>query len=360
MDRQDQPMGDSCGNAPAGPVVCRRRRSAPVAPLAVSEPTASSTSTTPSPSKQSVQQTMGALGLRIQTIESTMSTGSQADYFKPEQTIIIFDWDDTICPSTWIQANRRVLSFFRPVPDDELYQRPLMELQAHAEAVLQQAMQMGSVVIITNAADPWVEVSCRNFLPKLLPIVSKLPVIYARTIFYSSLESVMPVNGDDSGMPIRGASLATAAACRSSSSASTASSGAGHETEASAAPGMTHALKVAHDEVTPQHWKEVAFEQEIGNFYSRYARQSWKNVVSIGDSVFERDATQEVVLRRPTMKKACRAKTVKMFDDPSIEELVAQVRLLGELLVALVQYDGDLNIEIDMGDLQEAGFADNL
>lgn len=287
---------------------------------------------------------MDSLGLRIKTIESTASTGSQADYFKPEQTIIIFDWDDTICPSTWIQANRRSLSFFRPVPNDARYQKPLLELQAHAEAVLLHAMQMGSVIIITNAADPWVEMSCKNFLPKLLPIVSKLPVIYARSIFYSTLESILPANGGASTMPRRGGSLAGAASSRSSSAS-----------PASGAPGMTRALKAAHDEVTPQHWKEVAFEKEICNFYSRYAHQSWKNVISIGDSVFERDATHQVVLNRPCTKKLCRAKTVKMFDDPSIEELVAQVRLLGDLLGALVQYDGDLNIEIDMGDLHEAG-----
>ena len=33
------------------------------------------------------------------------------------------------------------------------------------------------------ALSPWVETSCRNFLPSLLPLVSSLPVIYARSIF---------------------------------------------------------------------------------------------------------------------------------------------------------------------------------
>ena len=28
--------------------------------------------------------------------------------------------------------------------------------------------------------------------------------------------------------------------------------------------------------------EEIAFEQEISGFYSRYAHQSWKNVISIG------------------------------------------------------------------------------
>lgn len=30
--------------------------------------------------------------------------------------------------------------------------------------------------------------------------------------------------------------------------------------------------------------QEIAFEQEISGFYSRYAHQSWKNVISIGQA----------------------------------------------------------------------------
>jgi len=118
-----------------------------------------------------------------QTIESMVSTGSQAEFFKTENTIIIFDWDDTLCPSSWIRQNRRTLSFFRPAPPQEKYQRPLRELSRYVESVLKLAVKLGNVVIVTNAVEPWVETSCRNFLPSILPIVSGLPVIYARSIF---------------------------------------------------------------------------------------------------------------------------------------------------------------------------------
>merc|ERR1719229_2167706 len=86
------------------------------------------------------------------------------------------------------------------------------------------------------------------------------------------------------------------------------------------------------DEMAPQRWKEVAFEQEINGFYSRYQHQSWKNVISIGDSIFERDALRKVVLSRPQVKKKCRTKTLKLFDDPEIEELIAQVRVVHDVL----------------------------
>merc|ERR1719464_2226024 len=104
------------------------------------------------------------------------------------------------------------------------------------------------------------------------------------------------------------------------------------------------------DEMAPQRWKEVAFEQEIAGFYSRYQHQSWKNVISIGDAIFEREAARKVVLQHH-QKKKCRTKTLKLFDDPEIDELVQQVRVVHDVLSMMVQYDGELDIEIDEEDL---------
>eukprot|EP00438_Fugacium_kawagutii_P006141 Skav234016 [mRNA] locus=scaffold3484:138632:143749:- [translate_table: standard] len=46
-----------------------------------------------------------------------------------------------LCPS--VPQNRPALSFFKPCPPEEKYQRPLRELQKHVEATLQLAMKMG-------------------------------------------------------------------------------------------------------------------------------------------------------------------------------------------------------------------------
>lgn len=279
-----------------------------------------------------------------QTLESMASTGSQSEYFKPEQTIILFDWDDTLCPSNWIRENRPALSFFKPAPSDEKYQRPLRELQKHVEATLRLAMKMGKVIIVTNAMEPWVETSCRNFLPQLVSIVMQIPVIYARSIFDShTLENTRQAQVARSPSPGR------------------------------ALPGMYSAngqnklgncnarLAIQNDELAPQRWKEIAFEMEITGFYSRYTHQSWKNVISIGDSIFERDAVRRVVLNRPNAKKKCRTKTAKLLDEPEIDELVAQVRVIHDALGLMVQYDGNLDIEIDEEDLKlDLSLADKI
>jgi hypothetical protein len=264
-----------------------------------------------------------------ETIESITSTGSQAEYFKPEQTIILFDWDDTLCPSNWIRENRPALSFFKPCPPDEKYQRPLRELQKHVEATLRLALKMGKVVIVTNAMDPWVETSCRNFLPALVPIVSQIQVIYARSVFDTFACDAAKKNAGRTSSPGRALPGLFAAS--------------GQNKLASSQP---------RDEMAPQKWKEIVFEQEITGFYSKYDRQSWKNVISIGDSIFERDAVRRVVLNRPTAKKKCRTKTAKLLDEPEIDELVAQVRVIHDALGLMVQYDGNLDIEIDEEDLK--------
>jgi len=267
-----------------------------------------------------------------QTFESMVSTGSQAEYFKPEQTIILFDWDDTLCPSNWIRDNRPVTSFFKPAPTDEKYQRPLRELQKEVEKVLILALKLGKVIIVTNAMDPWVETSCKNYLRLLMPLVSQIPIIYARSIFES--HNIEP--SKIAKPPAPGSALPGMYSANGQNKLSS----------------CNNALHQQAKDVSPQRWKEVVFEQEITGFYSRYEHQSWKNVISIGDSIFERDAVRRVILNNPCPKKKCRTKTAKLLDEPEIDELVAQVRVIHDALGLMVQYDGNLDIEIDEDDLK--------
>jgi len=232
-----------------------------------------------------------------------MSTGSQAEYFKPNQTIILFDWDDTLCPSNWIRENRPALSFFRPAPTEERFQVPLLELQKQVEAVLKLALKMGKVLIVTNAMDPWVETSCRNFLPYLLPIVKTIPVIYARSVFDTHCVD-----------PAKTRPRVSQGFGQRSSSPSRPVPGMFSPSGHNRLCATNTKLAAQTDSLAPQRWKELAFEQEISGFYSQYSHQSWKNIISIGDSIFERDAVRRVVLNRPHMKKQCRTKTAKLLD----------------------------------------------
>jgi len=302
-----------------------------------------------------------------QTIESMTSSGSQREFLKPEQTIILFDWDDTLCPSRWIRDNQPTLSFFRPAPNDEKYRKPLRELQANVEALVKLAMKMGRVVIVTNAMEPWVEVSCRNFLPLLMPLVTQIPVIYARSVFDTlacepsknkapAMTATSTITSGSSTLSGRSSPSSPTGPCSLQSGAGTPNGGGGQaklaQYNAKLSLQTNNRPSTPQPWKNPQRWKELVFEQEITGFYSRYAHQSWKNVISIGDSVFERDAVRRVVLNRPNSKRTCRTKTTKLLDDPDITELISEVRVVHDALGSMVQYDGNLNIELDEEDLK--------
>ena len=47
--------------------------------------------------------------------------------------------------------------------------------------MLNLAIQYGKVFIITNAAEGWVEFSAARYMPSLMPILEKIPIISARS-----------------------------------------------------------------------------------------------------------------------------------------------------------------------------------
>jgi hypothetical protein len=88
-------------------------------------------------------------------------------------TGVVFDWDDTILPTTWLER-QRVLhgpSLMRPV-----HVRHLQQVEKLAHGMFDKAESMGTVVIVTNAAPGWVEASCAHFLPGLLARMRQYPI----------------------------------------------------------------------------------------------------------------------------------------------------------------------------------------
>jgi hypothetical protein len=103
---------------------------------------------------------------------SEADTDSTLDYFSPEETIILFDWDDTICPTTALNED------YTMQPDSESMQ----ELMNQAKKTLERAREVAAeVVVVTNATEGWVETSCENWLPGLRPILDMLEFASARS-----------------------------------------------------------------------------------------------------------------------------------------------------------------------------------
>eukprot|EP00931_Biecheleriopsis_adriatica_P009652 TRINITY_DN110714_c0_g1_i1.p1 TRINITY_DN110714_c0_g1~~TRINITY_DN110714_c0_g1_i1.p1 ORF type:complete len:353 (+),score=92.36 TRINITY_DN110714_c0_g1_i1:63-1121(+) len=201
--------------------------------------------------------------------------------FFREETLIIFDWDDTVLPSSWVKNHGLRLDDGSRV---EAWQREELGQVARAAAqTLRAAKQLGTVVLITNAERGWIELSCNKFLPTLLPILEDIKLVSARTT-YEGPEITSPVD-----------------------------------------------------------WKVHAFKNEIDRFYARQTRlgaERRKNVLSLGDSIHEREA----LMRATAPMQDCRSKSVKFKEMPDIPEILKQHSLVASCFEQIVHHDANLDM----------------
>lgn len=218
---------------------------------------------------------------------SILSSGSARLFAQPDQSIIIFDWDDTLCPSSACKHQHELMPKGQ-APEGTVLQM-LGDHTAVTRAVLREAHTLASrVVVVTNADAGWVQDSCNSWMPELLPEIQRCQVVSARSIWEA-----------------RGVKSPTA-------------------------------------------WKTLVFTDVLARFYSRYQSQSWKNVISIGDAIYEREALEQAVGMRPQqgkVAKRCRAKSVKFVEKPTIGQLTKELTFLQQALREIVEVDEDLCID---------------
>lgn len=220
------------------------------------------------------------------------SAKSQMDYANPNQTIIILDWDDTLCPSTHLRQHATFDNKGRfALKLDHKTRNELNMLADQVLPLISTVMQMGKVIIVTNAKRPWVTISCNNFLPAVKEYLKHIPIIYALELVKS-----------------------------------------GHSKESTGKNLLTET-------------KACAMKAAVSEFYSRYPRQSWKNIISIGDALFEHDAIRQVVGERPK-KEGCRTKTVKLIENPTVAGMIVQLSLVKSWMQKIVHIDGDISVDL--------------
>lgn len=202
-----------------------------------------------------------------------------------EVNMIILDWDDTICPSTWLNQSGLTIAADSPLPNDE-QKAQLRRIGQCAIKFLRRAKHLGHVIIVTNAEKGWVELSCCKFLPEVFPHLEGVKVLSARSTFEpSTVVSAM----------------------------------------------------------SPILWKRQAFDLEIDAFlktramYSEPGRQ--KSMISIGDSMQERTALLEA-----TADRECFTKSLKLLERPTPEQLARQHEVLRSCLRQFVDYEGSLDL----------------
>ncbi|CAJ1377531.1 unnamed protein product [Effrenium voratum] len=249
--------------------------------------------------------------LLIQAGSSLGRRNSQAFFSSKSQTLLIFDWDDTLFPTTYVRDDLD-LAWNRPLKDQDLtwaekneIGKKLEQCASHVVDLLKSAERFGKVVLVTLARAPWVSESCKNFFAPVGRLIQqlKVPIIYAQ-------EGIQVDYNKE---------------------------------------------KMSSDEEIERFWSTVkgrAIARECSKFYSQYEGQSWKNVISIGDSDFERLGTQHAMedyMRQTGIDGdgklvevnghlyKVRTKTFKMVDEPTVEELTVEVSMLKAWLPLMVR-----------------------
>jgi len=130
--------------------------------------------------------------------------------FPLQRTVFFFDWDDTLCPTTWIRSVLKGLiddrlewdtnavetmvdwhymipQWFRhSLPDDEFFKDMMKDLQQRAINVIKKAQEYGVVCIVTNSLPGWVDMTIKKWLPALTQYIHGHGIAYPPIkVFYS-------------------------------------------------------------------------------------------------------------------------------------------------------------------------------
>jgi hypothetical protein len=99
---------------------------------------------------------------------------------KRHNSIIIFDWDDTLLPTSFLTPGG---VFDENIKLPAIENDKLSKLEQTVLKLLTEAVEKGSVYIITNAGNGWVEYSANKFYPSIMPVLEKIKIISARGLY---------------------------------------------------------------------------------------------------------------------------------------------------------------------------------
>jgi len=94
-----------------------------------------------------------------------------------ERNLIIFDWDDTLFPTSWIFNLNIIIDNVINIKNYIVY---FNELDNAVSKLLFESLKLGKVVIITNANINWINMT-KYVLPKTSKLINEyIPIISAR------------------------------------------------------------------------------------------------------------------------------------------------------------------------------------
>ena len=116
-------------------------------------------------------------------------SGKKLIKFKKEtiknNTIFIFDWDDTLFFTTHLDPSKNSNRF----NESALEKRMIKSIEYYVEEILSKALNKGTVLIITNSSEGWVEYCVYSYYQNLIPLLKQINIISARTLYEQEFPS---------------------------------------------------------------------------------------------------------------------------------------------------------------------------
>ena len=178
-----------------------------------------------------------------------------------ENTAFVFDWDDTLLPSTWLKDRGVGVNYVGCTGITTEMKDVCAKLEPHVGALLMAAKEYGQVFIVTNATRGWLYASARTFMPNIAGLILSLHVISAANLYDMYYRD-------------------------------------------------------------PIMWKKMAFQNEVlGLAFPTHPAK--RTVISIGDGEYEREALKYIMAN--AVPDSMLTKSVKFMNNPSPEILMRQL-----------------------------------
>ena len=93
--------------------------------------------------------------------------------------IFIFDWDDTLFFTSHLKPTNNIRFFYQNDYEKKLMSR----IEYYIIEILNIALDKGTVLIITNSGEGWVEASAKYYYPNLIPLLKDIYIISSRELY---------------------------------------------------------------------------------------------------------------------------------------------------------------------------------
>ncbi|KAG7402174.1 hypothetical protein PHYBOEH_005737 [Phytophthora boehmeriae] len=220
-----------------------------------------------------------------------------------DRTVVVFDWDDTLCPSSWLHAENLLPKYRGHQIAVTQEQRAVLALIGdHVARLLQKAVAYGPVFVVTAAEHGWVEMSCALYLPAVQEVLamSDVHIVSARSWY----EQTFGLGGDS-------------------------------------ATWKQEVMQL----IARKCFAAATQEKSVRT----YPDDTYFNFVSVGDSMAERDACVAAVANVGRTF----AKTLKFVEHPNAEEVLQQVELTHDSFEQMCGWDNNLDLRLSRAQLAE-------